>query len=552
MIKDTEIICQAYEFPESTTDDKRNFFHPSSGKYTVGAPVNLTPYLASINRLSSARSINNTDKNSLQYDFGDLKFSVVGIRDNHFLEDFFLIKDTQNLTFRRLYTIVFKHKNAAKFFGYIDNASIIEAFRRPSAKNNTNIIELSAIALSKQCQTYLSTLDLPAPADVFVNGLATPLPWNYDKRTEDNGTIRCSSMPFYWLISKITGINTGAVNIADWHICNIPQMFKTKTSTSWFVRSGYKRWYEEGLTVYQFLDYLCKSFGWEWELIFFLENPASYAIRIKNRSDFTLPVLYLPFSKRIESAIQNTSAGAVKHIIIPDGQLRGFNYRTGLGQEMGVRFKMISNSAKVNNHTNFFETFSGQAGIGDNCNYSMQSSNLFRSTLKEKEDSERYHYGERWLTAQTWDDYAVERFSVLLNETLIVDAGTQTKMRTVVDPPTTKNYPALDYGESLWDIVYSGNVGACCVVRAMDNSNFITDYHEYCKTDQFKNNYAPLLGGGSGKTIPYETAGIYTDPNVKVKFTETDDPFYRDGEFALNSLDTDYENNVSKFTLTRK
>lgn len=552
MIKDTEIICQAYEFPESTSDDKRNFFHPSSGKYTVGEPVNLTPYLASIDRLSSARSINNTDKSTLQYDFGDLKFSVVGIRNNHFLEDFFLIKDTQNLTFRRFYTIVFKYQNVAKFIGYIDNFSIIEAFRRPTSKNNTNIIDLSAISLSKQLQTYLSTIDLPNPADVFTDGYSQPLPWKLDTRTEDQGTVRCSSMPVYWLISKITGINTGTSGIADWHICNIPQMFKTEFSTSWFVRSGYKRWYEEGLTVYQFLDYLCKSFGWEWKLIHYLENPASYAIIIKNRTDYSQPVIYLPFSKRIESSIQNTSAGAVKHIIIPDGQLRSFNYRTGLGQEMGVRFKMISNSAKVNNHTNFFETFTGKAGVGANCDYVMQVSNYFRSALKEKEDNDRYHYGERWLTAQNWNNYAVERFSVLLNETLIIDAGTQTKMRMVVDPASTWNYPALDYGSGLWDIVYSGNVGACCVVRAMDNNNFITDYHEYCKTDQFKNNYAPFLGGGSGKTIPYETVGIYMNPDVTVKFTETDDPFYRDGEFAVNSLDTDYENNASKFILTRK
>jgi hypothetical protein len=553
-----KILCQAYEFVDHNLAlSECNFFNDTAIRNPVGSEIDLVNYLISLDSLTfnKVTSDNSGDTPTPIYEYGDLKFKVTGIKNNHYLHNYFLLLDKTDTFIFRKYLIKLYVNNIKIFEGFIDNVSMKELYLDGDLSSELKEIPICAFSKIKEFREFYRSKQLPEPSFYFHPGsLVWQLPWNQDSRTEDadpsyNSKL-CSSAPIVPFVAtlfdnKFTVVGSYVIQ-EFWHICNIPQFFRHESHNSWFVPSGYKRWWQEGLNVMEFINYMCNAQGWILDF-----NLLNDTLTLKDRSAFDLPVKKLDFNKIKNLTLGSQSNKSINHIIIPDGTLRSklyLSYAEG-DSNLQKRFKIISNSAHVNNHTNFFQRVTGSV---NNPPYHIWLDDNFKYSIARAESDKNYNYADVYITEGYWTHYHFINYDVPQNDLLLLNAGEQTAMKTVVDAISTLNYPALNVGESAYDILYSGNVGSAMCQRQYGEMNeCLLSYHDYTKTDIFKNNYLSLLDGGLSKTIEIEYKELILDPNVTIEFENYNDTFF-DSKFAINSLEVDFKNRVSTLLLVRQ
>jgi hypothetical protein len=542
--RNIKILCQAYKFTdESLASEKRNYYNTSANKVTVGNEINLMDFAISIGTLSFSRITQDKDSGGLIYEVGDVSLELSGRKMDRFLMNYFLFNSSSlELDFRK-YRIRILYDNEEIWTGFVMTGDVSEKFNNTKT---TEVINVRVLSSEKELIEYMTSIKMLAPADIFqIPATAIRLPWWYDSRTEDNHTDTCSSTYFWYIIQKTLGINVNSGNLYNWMIANIPQMFKSDGTSPWFIRSGYKRFWEQNWTFKEYFFKVCNALGWSWKL----KNDAFY---IQNRNEFNYPVKTLYAEDLQELSIGYELNKTINHIVIPDGQLSSMLYHTGLDSDMGIRFKLISNSAKVNNHTNFFEYFTGKSGIAEECYYNLWVSDYFRNTIKNNEDNDNWNYVERWIYEQQWGHIGTEAFSILKENTLIIDAGSQPTTKTMCQVDNTYNKPAETREGYDKAILFSGNCGASLFQYGADAGICALDYHDYCKTNTFRNNFLSLITGNGNRVIDYDTKGVILSPEFIIKPLNNKYPAIHNMEYAIDKLEVDLVSENSRMILIRK
>jgi hypothetical protein len=495
---------------------------------------------------SSVRSDSSSNGNELRYETGDFNIKLSGIKDNNFLVSYLSLFDTSGINAFRQYLIDLKYDDVVIFKGFINPDNIDQGYE-PSP--NIEIIEIQILGIEKEFKRYYSYKTLPDQVDIF-NDNTYRMPWSYDPRTEDNNYARSS--PLFEVLGMLfdnkTNMSITLMMNELWFMNNIPQFYNWDGITSnWFLKSGYKRWTQMGLTVYDLLEKICNAMGFVWKI----QNgygTREFAFIMTYRSMFYLDTQEIDFNKimnyKIGYQIQKTD---FEYIIIPEGYIKsGTFYST-----QGKTFKMISNKLNPVNQSNFFLNFSGDAN-----GYSLwpYPPNSTRYCYENAQAQDLLDYAEIWYTGNVrWNQRASERKFIKSDRILVLDAGLHEDHRTVVCARTGHNYPANDTGEDETDIVYSGNCGSMLFTFRYNQVGYYIDmdYNSYSQSQRFKNNFISFLAGGNNQTLEVEISDLVLSPYNNIKFLNSNKSFFDNSNFAINELDIDLIQETSKLLLVR-
>lgn len=549
-----KLFCTIYKFTDPELPlDERNFYNPDADKSIVTPEFDITEYLTELPKLTFNKITRDefSSSPSVVTEYGDLRCNFTGIRNSRIMQSIFRIYDTTNqwALYKYYFRAAYGSDTVFKGFLDIDSVKMPESSFTNLASNK--IISANIISRDKEFNKYIETRSLPNP-NFYFNGLypKLPLPWYNDSRSEDNHSHLCSSAFIWHFLYQLLDRNFTIQANTDyaWEICNIPQLFNSVASGNWFVKSGYKRFWQESYTIKQFIQAMCNSFGWTFEFHQYEDR-----LILAERRNYGNGTLTIPYSLTGEKEISNKYNKGFKHILIPAG---GHQSQTGIAgfimddHRYSRHYKLISNSVPVNNQNNQFLSISGNAGVGQNYQYALITPLKFKYQIKDEDSAKYIPIGDSWLIDYTPYTNVFDFHNLRVDDTLILDAGSHSAMKTICNLTDTHNYASKDFGADWQDQLFDGNVGDCFVVRnSLDTNKLSLDYHAHCKTDNFLNNFAALLDPQIGKNTSVVINTPVTKPYSEIIFTDA--PEYYTGRFVIQSIETDFQKRNSKLSISK-
>jgi hypothetical protein len=560
-VQNLKIYCQCWEFNHSISLTDRSIFNKTAQKWKVGDEIDLMDYAMNVSslRYSTSRNEANGNYNSLINTAADMTLKLSGIKDDSFLINYFGFYDTTGVVAFRQYIITILYDNIPVFSGYLNQDSL---FSNYDTSANSDIIDVQILSIKKEFVRYFDTADLDVNneariknyQDIFYDGFQCPWRlWSgYDEDKDYQFAVRPST-----LIQKMTGLdsvisspsieNIGGDPMLSWYVNNIPAFFKDNNSNNWWIKSGYKRFWQKTVSTYYFIDKLCTSMGWSWDL----KNEGysgNYGLTLANNSEFNGTVIEIDYSKLIDMRVGFTLKSDLDYIIIPCGYVNAPRYHT-----QGIPVKILSTKNTFVNNSQFFGYFEGTPNGYQLYKGDPPAVYVYENAQKPSE----YDIREFWYDAEggNWGDGLNQRdLQIVSNKILLLDGGNHDEHCTVINTSlgwqqNTCDISSLgtDYG-----ILFRGSVGDCCFKASLSNqSQLIQDYNSYSQTTDFKNNFISLLGGNT-QTIEGWINEVIFEPQAAIQFINTENDFYKNYKFAINELEVDMVNERTKIVAVRQ
>lgn len=569
-----KIECQCWEFNHSLTFNERSIFNKHSNvnpiKWKVGNLINLMDFAISVSpiRYSAMKSESYGNYNSLVQEVGDMTLQLSGIKDNKFLVNYFRLFDITGVVAYRQYIVDVKYDNVIVFSGYINQDNLNIEYK-PAIESD--VIEIQILGIEKEFIRYFDTADIDSNhtasmkyyKDIFnngYNGASFQCPWHLwdwippeeDPESEFAGV---PSVIFKAMtsLSEVTASSSiekiGGNPMVNWFINCIPQFFKDNHSNEWWIRSGYKRFWQKEVSTYYFIDKVCISMGWAWQIKVTNGTGGEYKFILANRSEFAGTVIEIEYSK-----LKNLKLGYqlaktdIDYIVIPAGYVTTSHYHS-----QGKPVKLISLKETFINNSQFFGYF-----IGDPNGYNLyKGSPPSHYVYENAQGNKRYDIREFWYSAEggNWGDGLNQKdYKIKSDKILMLDGGDHDGHCTLVNTSHGWNKNTCDIGAlgTDWGILFRGNAGDCCFKASYSNQNILLqDYNSYSQTEQFKNNYISLLGGNNTQTIEAEIYELIFDPLSAIKFINSGQEFFN-YKFAINELEVDMINETTKIVAVRE
>jgi len=565
-INDIEILCTCYEFDHVSTYSERSIMNSGISKIQIGERINLAQYATDIGNLIKQKTGSSLQDgfNTVYYDVNNISLKLSGLKNNKFLMNYFGLFDRTNiLQFRRFY-IDLKYNGTNYMSGYINPDNIKEIFNNTG---QTEIITVQILDMMKEFKQYFSGKDLTSPYHSTQgfgnNGLVevTVLPWAGDPRSEDsNGTAEntlCTAKTFFSVLfpmninTQVIGPGPGNQAWNDWYVNNIPQMFyQSGVTNNWFLRSGYKRFWQQGFSVFDFLECVCYAMGWTW---FITQRPYTNLyelyLNIINRSEAENTTTSIPFGN-VEDDWEigyklNTSD--FEYLIIPDGNITSNGYY----HTQGNCFKMVTlKHSPVINQSHFFERIGGSPNGYILYPYTSFST---RYAIENARAQEAFDWAEiEYNGNPNWNNNRdTHRKFIKSKKIIYLDGGEHTTMKTVVNTNSGRNYPATSMGESDRDIIFNGNCGSMLFKFGGNNATIGLDYNSYTQSETFRNNYLPFVNASNGQTVDVNIKGLYPNIHSKYNFTGSGMDFFDNSFFTVKSIELDFIKETTKMSLVK-
>lgn len=534
-------------------DVPRNERYPFSEYEYVQSQIDLAPYLTSVSSLKYQSIFQSEIKTaSIQYETSNVTIELspdAFLREMFFPEVFSYDLDRFIFIFE-----LFTHSGQKIFTGFANYQNISRDFTLDSKGK----ITVEILGMEKAFKDYFSVRPLPHPQKLFdlnYNHNAQITYWyNSPLNYEDKFNATCIKDFTFWDLLFAPNIHTttpptnfpGFENMYRYVNC-VPQLYSDTNQRyipqhTWWLKSGYNRFYAQNYNCYELLEKACIAHGWKW----YIEtlSTTQYNLCIRDMSYDSGIYHNVDSNKMIdihESFWQYNFL--YDYILIPCGwsSLIAANHS-------GSHFKLITNKFDLNNESNFFRdaynyNFGKQHGYAFDTWY---ETGKYYTLLNKLENSEIFSYYQFKYNSDNFKDRSslVDRWhsKFLLN----LDAGSHDNIFTRCNQLTRENYSHESFTPGQYDLLFTGNVGDCFFQwnpsRPSGAAEHHCDYNDYSQLDIFYKNYKTLLYSSAKHT--YDLSLNYliaSGPNTNIN--------YEGQQFSILSLELDCFKNSSKLQI---
>ena len=277
MIKDIQILCQAYDWDPSIDIDECNFFSSETAD-AIGDTIDLKEFMLDTDTLKLRREFDeskedHTGQQSLFFTASDIELTLSDwkpLHDASRLRDYFYMFLTSS-TYDRIKFLVEIYRSGSLIFkGIIPRDNISEKF---SGMNDDRTIRLNIYGWEKEWRDYYKNHELQAITD---------LAFTY---TKPSGSL------IYATLRDVLEMNfpNDTINMVedafdDWRITERPEMWLSATGQPlYFPRCGYENVRLNHENKFDWLLKLCMSMGW---VFFYAPDGSTMELNIKNRYAF--------------------------------------------------------------------------------------------------------------------------------------------------------------------------------------------------------------------------------------------------------------------------
>jgi hypothetical protein len=299
-----------------------------------------------------------------------------------------------------------------------------------------------------------------------------------------------------------------------------------------WIKLGFERIQDTSETCYGFLEKICNVMGWD----FYSYNGR---LRVENRCKQTTTTKVISANDFKNLSIKKDKAEKTyKHLIIPDGGIVAsldHPFRTHIERYRTRIVQKLYKEYGVNHFEKFWSGVPAQTNGYSFIRYDMQDTEIYRMVIKT-------------VGVQGYDNF-LDRFVTLnIDDLLSINGGDMGNYMVAFKPSNNANFlyesgvtPVLSDSE----FAFSGNY-ANCLFTVEDNR--VITYDDYCKTDLYFNNFAPLL---SSKAITLRLIGELNELILDYTQIEITDDVNLNGNYMIDKFKADIETDTTKLELIK-
>lgn len=541
----------------------RNERHPFSNySPSTYAKIDLLDWCFSVSpqKFSSVLAEDTIKQGVLRYEAGN--FTIELLPDN-FLQNYFMSLSENAGDFDRVIHIVeVVYNNNIIFVGYFNHNGINQKYSDDDYEN----ITIDVNGMEKKFKEYYSNKELKSWSydnDFFCdNRYAKQTAISLEPTTCNEYPYYARAIPddFFWSFLfdfKLT-VQTPALppeysaipGMKRW-VNNIPHLHSNRphfTGYFWWLRSGYKRFYEEKYSVFDLLENSCNANGWKWYIKGNSWN--SFELVIINRSEKFNNETYILDNYGIveyDMGFQQYTA-LFNYIVIPAGA-----WDCGLHNIGGASYKMIFNNSfqEYNSHP-IFKHVNNSIGIGDvRPNSEWLTYNLDTPFYYDND----YHVYDSIKGLSDLTGHRSYYESNLFSQRKAVDYFLNNKYFLQVDGGSHTTWTGCDLNNrintnqrvSSSGFNFTGNCGDMFFYTNLNENSglevrYLRDYNHFSRTELFFNNFAPMLYRPTKLCHEIEILAVLPNPLAGVSFRQKD--------YIINSLEINLESETTKMTIT--